>query len=320
MAERSVGKDTTTGHWEIAGAITEKPFAVFEKFPDELVELIERDAGLSFIGNYARSGTTILEDLGAEHVRTGKPILYTSADSVLQIAAHEDVVAVSRLYEICEIARKHADRFRIGRVIARPFNGTESQFNRTTRRHDYSMKPSRTVLNAIADTNIPVSGVGKISDIFAGEGVTDSHPTASNIEGMRTIDSLWGATERGLIFVNLVDFDMLFGHRRDVSGYVATLREFDGWLGTFQSKILPDDLVIITADHGNDPTFRGSDHTREQVPLFVIHQGESRNLGVRSTFADVAASLADFFQLPQPWPVGSSFLSQSAATTKMRFR
>jgi phosphopentomutase len=309
MQERSAGKDTTTGHWEIAGVIIEEAFAVFEKFPDELVRVIEREAKVKFLGNYARSGTTILEELGAEHVRTGNPILYTSADSVLQIAAHEEVLPIPRLYEICEIARQHADKYRIGRVIARPFDGAKGKFRRTARRHDFSMKPPRTVLNAIVDLGQPVIGIGKISDIFAGEGVTESHPTSSNAEGMEKIDSLWSKTKAGLIFVNLVDFDMLHGHRRDVAGYAKALAEFDQWLGRFLDKVTPEDLVIVTADHGNDPAFRGTDHTREQVPLLVMHNGEARDLGTRSTYADVAASLSEFFELPEPWPTGCSFLS-----------
>ena len=309
MQERSAGKDTTTGHWEIAGVIIDVPFAVFEKFPDELVGKIEREARVKFIGNYAHSGTTILQELGGEHVRTGHPILYTSADSVLQIAAHEDVLPIRKLYEICEIARQHADRYRIGRVIARPFDGATGSFRRTARRHDFSMKPPRTILNAIGEAGFPVIGIGKISDIFAGEGITESHPTNSNSDGIDQIDNLWSVTKDGLIFVNLVDFDMVHGHRRDVPGYAQALSEFDQWLGTFVEKISPNDLVIITADHGNDPTFRGTDHTREQVPLLVLHNRESRDLGTRSTYADVAASLGDFFELTQPWPAGCSFLS-----------
>jgi len=309
MQPKSAGKDTTTGHWEIAGVILEKPFAVFERFPESLVRAIEREAGVEFIGNYARSGTTILEELGAEHVGSGKPILYTSADSVLQIAAHEQVLPVKRLYEICEIARKHADAARIGRVIARPFDGEVGHLRRTARRHDYSMKPPPTVLNAISQEGAEVIGVGKINDIFAGEGVTQSHPTTSNADGMGRIAEIWPQVSRGLVFANLVDFDMLFGHRRDVAGYAQALKEFDRWLGEFLRSISADDLVIITADHGNDPTFSGTDHTREQVPLFVLHGHEARDLGTRDTFADVAATLADYFELPQPWGVGTSFLA-----------
>jgi phosphopentomutase len=310
MREQSAGKDTTTGHWEIAGVILEKPFATFESFPAELVRTIEAEAGVKFIGNYARSGTTVLEQLGAEHMRTRRPILYTSADSVMQIAAHEDVVPIPRLYQICEIARRHCDRLRIGRVIARPFDGDSGNFRRTPRRHDFSMIPPRTILNALIDVRINVSAIGKINDIFAGNGISESHPTASNGEGMRAIDRLWQEGRDGLIFANLVDFDMLFGHRRDVNGYARALEEFDQWLGNFLPRVQSNDLMIITADHGNDPTFRGTDHTREEVPLFAIHRWASRDLGTRETFADVAAALAEFFQLKR-WHVGSSFLNQS---------
>jgi len=308
MQEQSAGKDTTTGHWEIAGVILEKPFAVFEKFPDELVGAIERDANVHFIGNYARSGITILEEVGAEHYRTGHPILYTSADSVLQIAAHEMVVPVERLYEICRVARHHADSYRIGRVIARPFTGEPGKFVRTSRRHDFSMRPPRTILDAMMEARLPTIAVGKIADIFAGQGISSSYPTASNDEGMTQISKLWSSKQDGLIFVNLVDFDMLYGHRRNVSGYGKALEEFDHWLGDFLPSIRPEDLVIITADHGNDPTFRGTDHTREQVPLFVLHRRTAGFLGTRTTFADVAASLGEFFQLPSAWPTGTSFL------------
>jgi phosphopentomutase len=308
MQERSAGKDTTTGHWELAGLVTKEPFSVFEKFPDALVRTIEEKAGVRFIGNYARSGTTVLQELGPEHLKTGRPILYTSADSVLQIAAHEAIVPIARLYQICEIARRESDAYRIGRVISRPFEGEPGTFRRTSRRHDYSMKPEPTVLTAIRDAGVAVRGVGKICDIFAGEGISESHPTESNRAGMEQVDSLWSKDDGGLIFANLVDFDMIYGHRRDVAGYARSLKEFDDWLGSFESKIERNDLVIITADHGNDPTFTGSDHTREQVPLLVLHNGESRNLGTRSTFADVAASLADYFQLPEPWHTGISFL------------
>ncbi len=308
MQARSAGKDTTTGHWELAGVILEKPFAVFERFPPELVQKIEREAGVHFLGNFARSGTAILEELGSEHLRTGRPILYTSADSVLQIAAHEDVLPIPRLYEICEIARRHADGANIGRVIARPFDGAPGHFRRTARRHDFSMAPPRTVLNAISESGADVVGVGKIADIFANAGITASYPTASNDEGMRGIAQLWPQLKDGLLFANLVDFDMLFGHRRDVAGYAQALVEFDRWLGGFLAQVQPEDLVIITADHGNDPTFRGTDHTREQVPLFVLHRAVATDLGTRQTFADVAASLATFFAT-EPWPVGGAFVT-----------
>ena len=308
MRERSVGKDTTTGHWELAGVILDEPFRTFTKFPDELVAAIEQEAKIQFLGNLARSGTAILDELGAEHLRTGKPILYTSADSVLQIAAHEEVIPLPRLYEICRIARRHANALRIGRVIGRPFLGHPGAFRRSQGRHDYSMVPPPTVLNAIAETGHPVIGVGKVSDIFAGSGITSSHPTSSNAEGMKLIAKLWHDLVDGLVFANLVDFDMIFGHRRDLPGYAQALVEFDGWLGKFLEHIEEDDLVIITADHGNDPTFRGTDHTREEVPLIVLHRDLPVPLGTRKTFADVAATLAAYFHLKNGWPVGESLL------------
>ena len=309
MRERSHGKDTTTGHWEIAGVILDQPFATYPRFPAELVAAIQSEAGITFLGNYPQSGTTILVELGAEHVRTGQPILYTSADSVLQIAAHESVIPLPRLYEICRIARRHADPWRIGRVIARPFAGEGGAFQRTSGRHDFSAVPPRTVLDAIAAAGRVVEGVGKISDIFADRGLTSSTPTASNAEGMSAIDALWATGRDGLIFANLVDFDMHFGHRRDVPGYANALVEFDRWLATFLPRCAPDDLVIITADHGNDPTWPGTDHTREEVPLLVLHADRRTNLGTRETFADIAATLAEFFHL-NPWSVGESFLGK----------
>ncbi len=306
MRERSAGKDTTTGHWEMAGVVLEQPFTVYEKFPAELIQAIEREAGVEFIGNFPRSGTAVLDELGPEHLRTGKPILYTSADSVMQIAAHESIVPLPRLYELCKIARRHCDAARIGRVIARPFIGAPGAFTRTAGRHDYSMLPPRTVLNALADSGATVHGVGKISDIFAGSGITASTPTASNAGGMSAIRSLWPSLD-GLLFANLVDFDMHFGHRRNVAGYANALVEFDRWLPTLLADVTPDDLVIITADHGNDPTWRGTDHTREEVPLLVLHAGKSAPLGTRTSFADTAATLAEFFAL-SALPVGISFL------------
>jgi phosphopentomutase len=307
MRERSAGKDSTTGHWEIAGIVLDEPFAVFERFPDPLLRAIEEETGLHFLGNHPASGTAIIEALGAEHMRTGQPILYTSADSVLQIAAHEAVIPIERLYAICEASRRHADAWRIGRVIARPFIGSPGAFTRTERRHDFSMRPPRSILNAISEAGIAVTSVGKIADLFAGQGVTEAHPTGSNAEGMQVTEALWPRTETGLIFTNLVDFDTLYGHRRDVAGYAAALAEFDAWLGRLLPQCRAEDLVIITADHGNDPTHRGTDHTREEVPLLVLQGGRAAPLGTRDGFADVAASLAVAFGLP-PWPCGRSFL------------
>ncbi len=309
MRERSAGKDTTTGHWEIAGAILAEPFPAFPRFPLELVRAIEREAGVKFIGNFPRSGTTVLDELGPEHLRTGSPILYTSADSVLQIAAHEGIFPLPRLYALCEIARRHCDAYRIGRVIARPFLGEPGNFHRTAGRHDYAMLPPRTILNVLADSGHAVHGIGKISDIFAGSGITASTPTASNAEGMAALAQLWPTFRHGLIFANLVDFDMHFGHRRDVPGYTRALREFDAWLATFLKDIAPTDLVIFTADHGNDPTWPGTDHTREEVPLLVLHGAKAQALGTRETFADIAATLAEHFSVENPTPGAcSSFL------------
>lgn len=295
MTARSAGKDTTTGHWELAGVVLQEPLATFEKFPPQLVEAIEEEAGVSFLGNKAASGTAILEELGPTHVATGDPILYTSADSVLQIAAHEEVFPLDRLYALCAIARKHCDAYRIGRVIARPFLADDGQFERTEGRRDYSLVPPRTILNELQEAGISVTGIGKISDIFAGSGISASHPTVSNADGMRTIDQLWDEKKPGLLFANLVDFDMLFGHRRNVDGYARALEEFDHWLGTFLPRIAADDLVLITADHGNDPTWKGTDHTRERVPLFRPGPGPTGNLGVIEGFGRVAEILREGF-------------------------
>jgi phosphopentomutase len=307
MRECSAGKDSTTGHWEIAGVILEEPFGTFDLFPDELVRAIEREAGVDFIGNGRHSGTAILTELGPEHLRTGHPILYTSADSVLQIAAHEEVIPVERLYEICRTARRLADSYRIGRVIARPFVGGPGCFQRTARRHDFSLPPPPTILTRLTAAGVSVISVGKVADIFAGEGITVSLPTENNHDGMEKTMESWESPGDWLLFANLIDFDTLYGHRRDLEGYARALAEFDAWLGEFLARVSPNDLVIITADHGNDPTFKGTDHTREEVPLFVLHQNKRRNLGLRLTFADVAATLGKFFQLKEEWPVGIPF-------------
>lgn len=314
MRERSVGKDTTTGHWEIAGTPLDEPFATFDAFPPEVVQALEEASGFRFLGNYAQSGTTILEELGAQHVETGKPILYTSVDSVMQIAAHEDVIPLEELYQLCRYARHIADGLRIGRVIARPFIGEVGAFERTPNRRDFSLAPPPNLLTALTERGIPVISVGKISDIFAGSGISLSTPTKSNAEGMAAIEEIWsdeGLMEDHLVFANLVDFDMLYGHRRDVEGYANCLEAFDHWLGDFLPQVRNFDLVLITADHGNDPTWTGTDHTREQVPLLVHAPGLKGRLGARDTFADVAATLADWFGL-DPWPLGRSVLAASA--------
>jgi phosphopentomutase len=307
MRERSTGKDSTTGHWEIAGVVLEEPFAVFEHFPAPLMRAMEEETGLHFLGNHPASGTAIIDALGEEHMRSRRPILYTSADSVLQIAAHEEVIPIEQLYAICEAARRHADAWRVGRVIARPFLGAPGAFTRTERRHDFSMRPPRTILDALSEADIAVRSVGKVADLFAGQGITDAHSTGSNAGGMQVTEALWQRNEAGLIFTNLVDFDTLYGHRRDVAGYAAALAEFDAWLAGLLPQCHTEDLVIITADHGNDPTHHGTDHTREEVPLLVLQGGRAAPLGTRDGFMDIAASLAVAFGLP-PWPRGQSFL------------
>ena len=298
MCETSIGKDTTTGHWEIAGRILDEPFATFESFPAELVEEIAKAGNTSLIGNVAASGTDILTSLGEIHVRSGMPILYTSADSVLQIAAHEKHFGLERLYQLCETARSILDQrgIRIGRVIARPFIGEDSStFQRTSNRHDYSLQPPRTILNRLQDAGIPTIGVGKISDVFAGSGISESHPTKSNADGMATIDRIWNEKREGFIFANLVDFDMLYGHRRDPEGYAHCLGEFDEWLGSFLPKV-GDDFLLITADHGNDPYHSGTDHTREQVPLLTVNSPKEPTH--TPDFTQVASLVGKYFNIP----------------------
>ena len=310
MTELSAGKDTTAGHWEIAGSPVLEPFRTYQQFPESLVAEMESLTGVSFIGNYAESGTLILEQLGEQHCQTKHPILYTSADSVIQIAAHEEVIPLESLYEICRNCRKIADRERIGRVIARPFTGEPGKFSRTPNRHDFSMLPPETVLNRLSNSGIQTVGVGKISDIFAGSGIDHSHPTENNAEGCRFIDSLLAEAPAcpRLIFANLVDFDMLFGHRRDPVGYAAALQLFDEWLGTLLPKLDDELLAIITSDHGNDPTWLGSDHTRERVPLLLHTPHKSRNLGIRESYADISASLSAWFDVDHSGLAGKSFI------------
>jgi phosphopentomutase len=298
LTARSAGKDTTTGHWELMGLTLADPFATFEAFPEDLVNELARRCGVGFLGNIASSGTEIIRQFGAQHLRAGMPILYTSADSVMQIAAHEERFGLERLWAVCKTARKLLDQcgIRIGRVIARPFIGrTPETFTRTANRRDYSLTPGETTLNRLQGSGVRTIGIGKISDIFAGSGISESHPTKSNAEGMATIDRLWaeGREENHFIFANLVDFDMLYGHRRDPGGYAACLREFDGWLGNFLSKVNPGDLVMITADHGNDPWHPGTDHTREQVPLLALGLQIPRNNGV---FSDVSRIVENWFR------------------------
>ena len=297
LTETSAGKDTTTGHWELMGCELSEPFAYFETFPADFVGELEKRGGVEFIGNYAASGTDILEKLGEEHIRTGRPILYTSADSVLQIAAHQEAFGLERLWKLCKTARQLLDEknIRTGRVIARPFLGsTATDFQRTANRHDYSLMPGETVLNRLQAQGVRTIGVGKISDIFADSGISESHPTKSNADGMATIDRLWAEDrpDPHFIFANLVDFDSLYGHRRNPRGYADCLMEFDAWLGGFLKTVKPDDLLLITADHGNDPYHPGTDHTREQVPLLALNLGKPLEEG---TFSQLAVWIEGYF-------------------------
>ena len=312
MAERSAGKDTTTGHWEIAGLILDSPFPTYPNgFPPEVIEEFERRIGRKTLANYPASGTTIIEELGEEHVKTGFPIVYTSADSVFQIAAHEEVVPLETLYEWCTIAREilqgeHA----VGRVIARPFVGEVGSFKRTPNRHDYSLPPFQpTVLNALVEAGIAVHGVGKINDIFAGQGTSTTTPTKNNMEGVdAVIRLLQEKQENCLIFANLVDFDMLWGHRNDPVNYAKGLEEFDARLPEILGALQDGDFVLITADHGCDPTTPSTDHSREYVPLLVAGPSiKSKDLGTRNTFADVAKTVSDYFEVNYE-TVGESFL------------
>jgi phosphopentomutase len=312
MAEKSFGKDTTTGHWELAGIILDKPFPVYPQgFPADLMEKFEKAIGLKTIGNIAASGTEIIKMLGSEHVKTGYPIVYTSADSVFQIAAHEEVISVERLYEICTVARnllvgEHA----VGRVIARPFTGTEGNFKRTDRRKDFSLRPvGKTVLDYAVESGLKVKAVGKIEDIFSGQGISEAVHTHNNSDGIdKTLDYMKTDFE-GIIFTNLVDFDMIYGHRNDVRGYANALMEFDSRLPEILGLIKEEDMLIITADHGCDPTTPSTDHSREYVPVVLYGKGlkQGINLSTRETFADVAATISEFFGLKGVLP-GKSFL------------
>ena len=315
MKEASAGKDTTTGHWEMTGLRVSKPFPTFPQgFPSEMMDRFAREIGRGFLGNKPASGTEIIEELGAEHLKTGKIIVYTSADSVFQIAAHEEKVPLDELYRICEIARRYCDELPVARVIARPFVGEPGKFKRTYNRRDFSMPPpSPTVLDEIADAGLPVVGVGKIWDIFSGRGVTENLHSEGNDDGCRLTVEALGRVERGLVFTNLVDFDMLFGHRRDPEGYARALKSFDDWLPKIEAQLGPRDLLLITADHGNDPTFRGTDHTREYVPILARGpHATAADLGVRDGFYDVGQTLADAFGLAAR-DRGRSFLPQLSA-------
>lgn len=314
MQEASNGKDTMTGHWEIMGLYIDTPFRVFpDGFPDELIQRIEEKTGRKVIGNKPASGTEIIEELGEEHVKTGALIIYTSADSVLQIAAHEDVVPLKELYEICEFCREITleDPYMLGRIIARPFIGEVGSFKRTANRHDYALKPfGRTTMNEMKDAGLDVIALGKISDIYDGEGITKAVRTVSNMDGMDKMVQTLGEPFKGLSFLNLVDFDAVYGHRRDPQGYGQALEDYDQRLPEVFEKMTENDLLIITADHGNDPTYKGTDHTREYVPLLVYSPRftEGKELPLRKTFADIGATVADNFGVKLP-EHGTSFLN-----------
>lgn len=313
MAEQSPGKDTTTGHWELAGLILERPFPVYPKgFPTDLIKKYEETIGRKVLGNKVASGTEIIEELGARHMETGYPIVYTSADSVFQVAAHEEIIPVEQLYSFCKVARAMlVGEHGVGRVIARPFVGKPGSFRRTERRHDFSLKPpGRTVLDTLVENRIAVTAVGKVWDIFAGAGVTNSVATKGNSDGIDQLFKIMRSETQGLIFTNLVDFDMLFGHRNDPRGYADALESFDRRLPELIDSLQENDVLIITADHGCDPTTPGTDHTREYIPLLVYGNKvrEGINLGVRETFADIAATIAEIFRLE--FQVGRSFWGQ----------
>ena len=326
-ATHSPGKDTTTGHWEMAGVWLEQAFPVYKHgFPREIIEQFEKRIGRKTIGNKPASGTEIIKELGEEHVRTGKPIVYTSGDSVFQIATHEDVIPIAELYRMCAIAREILDGpHRVGRVIARPFTGAPGHFVRTTRRHDYAVDPPKPMLlDVLAEKGVPVFGIGKIHDIYNGRGVEHYVTTKSNVDGMEKLTAAVRERADGLIFANLVDFDMLYGHRKDVEGFAKSLEEFDALLGDFVPLLSREDLLMITADHGcdPDPRWETTDHSREYVPILAYSpglasvtedppsntEGGAPSLGVRSTLADMGQTIAEDFGAAIPH--GASFLAQ----------
>jgi phosphopentomutase len=311
LAEASAGKDSTTGHWEIAGVITEEAGATFTDtgFPAALVSAVEQESGHRFFGNYAASGTVIVEDLGPRHLETGELILYTSADSVFQIAAHKDVVPLEELYRVCRIARKHCNDYRIGRVIARPFEGQPGAFRRTYERKDFALPPHASTMLDIAQQNgVPTFGIGKIEDLFTGRGLDRAVHTEGDGDGLNHTLRALEEMDRGLIMVNLVDLDMVYGHRENPVGYAQGLTLIDSHLPRLTAALGQNDLLFFTADHGNDPTDGSTDHTREYVPLLVSgHRAAGVDLGARSTYADIAATVCEGFGLPSP-PAGSSFL------------
>jgi phosphopentomutase len=317
MAEKSPGKDSVTGHWEMMGIVLDKPFPVFPRgFPPELIGELERRIGRRTIGNVVASGTEIIERLGAEHMRTGSPIVYTSADSVFQIAAHESVIPIAEQYRICEIAFDLVGKGRgVGRVIARPFVGSPGRFSRTANRHDYALEPSSpTLLDRLTDAGVPVVSIGKIKDLFAGRGTGRALHTASDAEGMDKVEQAVADTPEGFVFANLVDFDTIYGHRNDVAGFAANLERFDRRLAALLPNLRDTDLLVVTADHGNDPSTPSTDHSREYVPLLMTGARVARgaDVGTRATFADLGQTLAANFGVG-PLAHGASFLGEIVA-------
>jgi phosphopentomutase len=316
MAEASAGKDSVTGHWEMTGIVLQRPFPVFpDGFPPDVIDAFARATGRGVLGNKAASGTQIIDELGAEHMRTGSLIVYTSADSVFQIAAHEQIVPLPELYSACEAAYVLVvEGLGVGRVIARPFVGGAGQFTRTANRRDFALPPSgETLLDRIKASSLPVVAIGKIEDLFAGRGVTRAIHTKSDEEGMDRVEGEMDTVERGLVFTNLVDFDTQYGHRNDVEGYARNLERFDGRLSRVLTRLRPSDLLIVTADHGNDPTTASTDHSREYVPLLVTgaRVRKGADLGTRATFADLGQTLAETLGVGR-LKNGTSFLSDIA--------
>ncbi len=312
MAERSPGKDSATGHWEMMGVVLSEPFPLFPNgFDEEFIGRFEEAVGRKTIGNTPASGTEIIERLGARQIETGELIVYTSADSVFQIAAHTDVIPLDELYRICGVARDMlTGPLRVNRVIARPYAGKLGSFARTADRKDYTVEPPEpTLLDGILEAGMQVKGVGKIDDLFGGRGFTECRHVASNAEGIEAIAEKMRRPFDGLLFANLVDFDTKYGHRNDVAGYAVALAEFDAAIPRFLEKLRPGEPLFITADHGTDPTTPGTDHSREHVPLLAVGGGRGVDLGLRETFADVGATLAEFFGMPQT-AVGRSFLGE----------
>jgi len=313
MRTASPGKDSTTGHWEMAGVILKQPFTVYEKLPPQLVDAMEAEAGVKFLTEPAEKGRA---ELWEEHAATGRPMLFLRpGESAIEVEAHEEVMPRARLYEISRAGRRQADRHGIARLIAQPLKGKPGAYTEGPGRHEYPAVPPRTVLNAISEAGLVVEGIGKVPELFARSGVTHRHAAKTNAEALEGIERVWERIHDGLVFANLGDFDR-HGHARDVKAYAAALAEFDAWLGAFLPKVTTDDLLIITADHGNDPAFRGMGHTREEVPLLAHYDGATGPLGTRETLADVAATLAAYFQLKEGWPVGKAFLDFKAPKTR----